>query len=383
MLVMMVHLSITYGGEGSWYYKEVKPDPFSGIVLTLHNGVNQSFFMGCLFLISGYFTPASFDRKGPRRFLIDRVIRLGIPMLTFDLVIHPFMIYWLVRNGVIKLGGPFSDWAASYYTSFHVGRGPLWFVEALLLFSIVYLAWRLITGSSGKRELADGCDRPPSAKPAALPLPPVPDDFRPPSARSLAILALCLGTVTFLVRLWKPIGWCFEPLNLQLPFFPQYVVMFILGIIAYRRRWLTGISTAVGRWSLILASVFVLVLSPLLVVLGGGADGDVSQFMGGPRCQALAMAFWEQSLGVLLTVGLLVLFRERLNRQGWLSRAASANSYAAYVIHAPVLIVFALLVRDLHLYPLLKFALVTLVVVPLCFGLAGLIRRLPGAQRVL
>jgi uncharacterized membrane protein len=95
------------------------------------------------------------------------------------------------------------------------------------------------------------------------------------------------------------------------------------------------------------------------------------------------MAFWEQSLGVLLTVGLLVLFRERLNRQGWLARAASANSYAAYVIHAPVLVVFVLLVRDIHLHPLLKFALVTLAVVPLCFGLAALIRQLPGVQRVL
>jgi len=81
---------------------------------------------------------------------------------------------------------------------------------------------------------------------------------------------------------------------------------------------------------------------------------------------------------VLLTVGLIVLFRERLNRQGRLSRAASDNSYAAYVIHAPVLVVLALLIRDIHLYPLLKFALVTLIAIPLCFAFAALIRRVPG-----
>jgi fucose 4-O-acetylase-like acetyltransferase len=330
ILVMMVHLSITYGGEGSWYYEEGKPDMFSGIVLTLHNGVNQSFFMGCLFLISGYFTPASFDRKGPRRFLVDRLVRLGIPMVFYDLIIHPFIVYWLARNGVIKHTGSFWDWATSYYTSFHIGCGPLWFVEALLLFSLVYMVWRL-----GGR----------TAVPSSA------ESFKPPSISPLAVLALSLGIVSFLVRVWKPIGWSYEPLNFQLPFFPQYVVMFILGIIAYRRQWLTEISTAVGRSLLILASVFVLVLSPLLVVLGGGADGDVSRFMGGLQWQALAMALWEQSLGVMLTAGLIVLFRERFNCHGRLSEVASANSYAAYVIHAPVLIVFTLMVREIHLYP--------------------------------
>ncbi|HNS21005.1 MAG TPA: acyltransferase family protein [Sedimentisphaerales bacterium] len=361
VLVIMVHLSCTYGGEGSWYYKEGRPDPLSGIVLTLHNGINQSFFMGCLFLVSGYFTPASLDRKGPRRFLIDRLLRLGIPMLFYDLVIHPFMIYWLARNGMIDLGS-FRNWAANYYTTFHIGRGPLWFVEALLLFSIVYIIWRLI------RRTATPASAGASATPRGV---------------YLAVLAASLGIVSFLVRLWKPVGWSYEPLNFQFPFFPQYIVMFILGIVAYRRQWLTQLPTTVGRLSLILAAVFAFVLSPLMVILGGGAQGDISRFLGGPHWQALAMALWEQSLGVLLTVGLLVLFRERLNRYNRLSEAASASSYAVYVIHAPVLLVFTLMVPDIHLYPLLKFALATVILVPLCFGLAAVIRKFPGVRRVL
>jgi len=362
ILVMMVHLSITYGGEGSWYYEEGEPDLLSGIVLTVHNAVNQSFFMGCLFLISGYFTPASFDRKGPRRFLIGRLVRLGIPMLFYDLVIHPFMIYWLARNGVVGYTGSFWDWAASYYTSFHIGRGPLWFVEAVLLFSLAYMAWRLAS-------------RPP--------VPPSGEDSRTPSVLSLVILALLLGLASFLVRLWKPIGWAFEPLGFQFPFFPQYIVMFILGIVAYRRQWLTRIPRRTGRSALAFAAAFIFVLLPALMVLGGAVTGDVSRYMGGLHWQALAMALWEQFLGVMLTVGLIVLFRERLNRQGILSRAASANSYGAYVIHAPVLIVFALAVREIRAYPLLKFAVVTPIAVPLCFALAALIRQLPGARRIL
>lgn len=362
ILVMMVHLSITYGGEGSWYYKEGKPDQLSGIVLTMHNAVNQSFFMGCLFLISGYFTPASLDRKGPRRFFIDRLVRLGVPMLVYDLIIHPFLIYWLNRNGVVEYRGSFSHWATSYYTSFHLGRGPLWFVEALLLFNLAYLVWRLVSRSA-------------TQTPA--------NNVKPPGAMSMVLLAAFLGMASFLVRLRWPIGSSFEPLNFQFPFFPQYVVMFCLGVAACRRQWLTRISRTAGTSALALAAGFIFVLLPALMIFGGGANGDISRYAGGFHWQALATALWEQSLGVMLTLGLIVLFRERLNRQGRLSKAASANSYAAYVIHAPVLIVFALMVRQIHLYALLKFAVVTLIAVPLCFALAALVRQLPGARRVL
>ena len=72
-LIMMLHLSITYGGAGGWYYRESEPDTISFVVLTWHNGMVQAFSMGLFFLISGYFTPGSYDRKGPRRFFKDRI----------------------------------------------------------------------------------------------------------------------------------------------------------------------------------------------------------------------------------------------------------------------------------------------------------------------
>jgi len=65
-LVVAVHVAITYGGAGSWYYAEVRqPDAITLAVLTFQNAVIQSFSMGLFFLLAGYFTPASYDRKGP------------------------------------------------------------------------------------------------------------------------------------------------------------------------------------------------------------------------------------------------------------------------------------------------------------------------------
>jgi hypothetical protein len=48
-----------------------------------------------------------------------------------------------------------------------------------------------------------------------------------------------------------------------------------------------------------------------------------------------------------------------------------------------VLIVLTLMVREVHLYPLLKFAVVAIFVVPACFLAAGLIRRIPGFRHIL
>ncbi|MHC4582607.1 MAG: acyltransferase family protein, partial [Planctomycetota bacterium] len=88
----MLHLAITYGGAGSWYYRNV-PEGTMSVPLTWHNASVQAFSMGLFFLISGYFTVSSYDRKGPRRFFKDRLLRLGIPLLCYDFVIGPLMAY--------------------------------------------------------------------------------------------------------------------------------------------------------------------------------------------------------------------------------------------------------------------------------------------------
>ena len=45
--------------------------------------------MGFFFLLAGYFTPASLERKGYARFLGDRFLRLGLPLLAFIFILGP------------------------------------------------------------------------------------------------------------------------------------------------------------------------------------------------------------------------------------------------------------------------------------------------------
>jgi glucan biosynthesis protein C len=362
VMVILVHLAVTYGGEGSWYYKEGRADMPTAIVLTIHNAISQSFFMGLLFLLSAYFTVASCDRKGPGAFLRDRLLHLGIPLLIFEFLIQPFLACLLAWAGVSNLGGSRGEYFRWYYTSFHLGSGPLWFVEVLLIFSVLYVAWRLLRKPvSGMRD----------------------NTGHLPGLNAFLILALSLGVLSFVARLWFPVNWAFGPLNLQLAFFVQYVAMFILGVIAYRRDWLQRLPVTMAIPCFVLAGLLVVVALPLLFVLGGAVDGQPWRYLGGPHWQAFAYAMWEQLFAVAMIVGLVVLFRERFNRQGPLAQAAASSSYTVYIIHAPIIILFALAIRNVYLYPLLKFAVAALITIPITFALANVLRQVPLARRIL
>jgi glucan biosynthesis protein C len=359
--VLLFHLMIVYAGVGSWFYEEGREDFITGALGAWFVTVSQAFFMGLFLLVSAYFVPGAYDRKGPGRFLKDRLIRLGIPLAVYSWILRPPLVYLYLRS--VK-GLRLSWWRyfpGEYFESNAVlGAGPLWFVETLLIFTVLYVVWRLLTGRG-------------MASPAA--------ETHFPSNLSLSVFALLLGVAGFLVRLWCPIEWSFEPLNLQLPFFAQYIALFILGLVAYRRNWFAGLSEAAGRLWLRIGVLMVLLFWPL--ALAGDMATSLEPFLGGWHWQALAYALWESFLCLGMCIGLIYAFRRYWHGQGRLMRFLSHNAYAAYLVHGPVITIMALAARDVVLHPLVKFGLASLVAVPLCFGLSALIRKLPYADRVL
>jgi len=89
----------------------------------------------------------------------------------------------------------------------------------------------------------------------------------------------------------------------------------------------------------------------------------IEPFAGGWHWQAFAYALWESFLCVSMCIGLIYLFRRNANRQGRLAQFLASNAYTAYIIHGVVITVIALAVRDVMVYPLLKWALVALATV--------------------
>ena len=62
-LVVLVHISLTYGPVGPWYYYERTELP-STYPLGFFVSFNQAFYMGLFFMIAAYFILPSYSRKG-------------------------------------------------------------------------------------------------------------------------------------------------------------------------------------------------------------------------------------------------------------------------------------------------------------------------------
>ena len=139
-VVVLHHLAIVYGTGYIFYYVEPSyNDPLAFIVLAIFTAVNQAYFMGLLFLISGYFTPGSLYRKGARRFVKDRLIRLGIPLAVFFFVLGP-----LAALGLYAMPTSLTHFTAPLSWQDYpklIGIGPMWFVAMLLIFDIGYAIW--------------------------------------------------------------------------------------------------------------------------------------------------------------------------------------------------------------------------------------------------
>lgn len=136
--IIAIHGVLGYAGFDQWWsYADVREtvlQPITEIVLMALVGPFALFMIALLFLVSGLLAAPSLHRKGIKRFVRDRLLRLGVPFLAFTLILWPLLMYALYH----PLG-------ASYWEEFlsdegYIDTGPLWFVGVLLIFSLAYAA---------------------------------------------------------------------------------------------------------------------------------------------------------------------------------------------------------------------------------------------------
>ncbi len=331
MLVIAHHVGQAYGPTGgSWPIMEAARSPILGPFFT----VNRSFFMSLFFMISGYFAVMSFDSSGPQRFVKSRLQRLGLPVLVWAVVITvPFQVF------VQKI------------PAWPVDVGHLWFIEHLLIFSLVYALWRVLTRGRTHAERAP---------------------LNPPGVLATLGLALAIAVVSGVVREVYPI----DRWEIYLGFVkvmwadvPRDLAFFIVGLLAYRNGWVLKFPTRAGlAW---LAVGVALVLYQYAYELG--FTGNLVPTTG--LAAGVLRLLWEGVFVCAICIGLTVLFREVLNIGGRLSRTLSQAQYAAYILHIPIVLLVQFAVLRLPLPPLAKFAVVTLVAIPLTFAFSSWARK--------
>ena len=204
VLVIFHHAGQAYGDGGDWAYHPSNPAEFMPWIWHFFS-VNAAFFMGLFFLISGYFVPTSFDRQGAKVFVQKKLIRLGIPLLLMGGLLS-------ILSGKPEIG-------------------HMWYIESLLVFCLIYALIRLISkpidGESSSR----------------------------PTIIGLMIFGGVMGIGSYLIRQVSPQDhwiWPFGiiPLPMDPAHYLQYVMMFVIGILARRFAWLEKMGNTTGAISL-------------------------------------------------------------------------------------------------------------------------------------
>jgi glucan biosynthesis protein C len=368
VLVIAHHVGQAYGPTGgSWPIQEATRARILGPFFT----VNRSFFMSLFFLISGYLMVMSYERNRVGAFLKSRLLRLGVPLLFFFFLLIPAQQY--LYHGQWGDLGTMSF--RSYYTDAYFGLGDrpagwkgvawpemnfghLWYVEHLLIFSLCYAAWRAVRR------------RPSEVSPVPV---------GPPADGAVVLFALVLAFASATVRIWYPIDkWIGFLGFIQVAFadVPRDLSFFVLGALAYRRRWLAGLSNRMGRtWLLVGLTAAALWYAYSL--------GLYRVFPLSRTTMGIVYPLWESLLCCGMCIGLIYLFRQRLNDQGRWGRAMAESQYGAYLFHVPVVVLIQFMVAASALGPFSKFVLVTALSVPLTFLLAHGLRRPALLRKVL
>jgi peptidoglycan/LPS O-acetylase OafA/YrhL len=356
-LVLLHHTAITYGAIGGWFWREIPPSgSLSSQLLILFCTVNQAYFMGFFFLLAGYFTPGSLERKGYAHFLGDRFLRLGIPLLAFGLLLGP------LTSAIVEAAEGRSFWATFAWLWRHKEfiNGPLWFAQALLIFTLAYCIWRKLAGN-------------PLTQTQRTPRP-------VPSGLWWLISAVAVGAVALLIRQFVPVG--VNVFGLQLGYFSSYIFLFALGIAAWRYDWLRQLTRKNARWwirGLAITIPFMPIAGAIATALNGPGK---SNYAGGLSWPAIFYAFWEPFVAWGLIAAWLLLFRKWQNQPSttwaWLGRRA----YAVYIIHPPILVGITLLLHTWSAPALVKFSTAGLLTIAASWLLSDPLVRLPGLRRI-
>jgi glucan biosynthesis protein C len=349
--VIVGHVTLAWTGVGIWVFEEPHVREPLLSVLVLIAVVGALFAMPLFFLVAGLFTPGSLERKGPRRFCVDRIVRLSVPMLFFILFLSPFVEY--VDPDNVGWDAGFGAFAVEIW--WPPAPGPTWFLGVLLVFSVGYALLRTVRPQRVRKVWS-------------------------PHLWQMAVFVGLVAGTSYLVRLAVPLG--VEVWRLALGQAPGWLAGFALGVFGAERGWLLPIHPRIGRimrrtaWA---ATVFLVVFIGTAMV----TDGDIGDFVGGGTWQSLVTAGVEAILIMAMSLWLLDLFRRRFDHQGHLAQEMSRSAFAAFLLHQVVLVGLVLVTHQTELPPEVEFLSVALLGIVVSFGLASMLIRLPGVSRVL
>ncbi len=347
--VIVVHTATGYlTGFADWYYDELTTSTVWSTLLAFPAVAGGLFGLGPLFLLAGWFSPRSLAHRGPGGFARSRLLRLGVPLLAFMLLVHPLADYVGSRPDQVRT----SFASALRSTEF----GVMWFIAALLAFSLLYAALRRLR--------------------------PAPQSRRPLRLGVLLAAAALTIAVTSLV-VWQVWPWNSNVFyTARLGEWPQGAVLFALGVHAAETGWLADLPPVLARrlsWVALAGAIATVTLFAVLE----SRDEATAVLNAAAGWPTILFALLDGTVAVSWTLWFINWIRHRWPSHGPLLGKAARASYATYIVHPLMLTTVMVLFASVALAPEVKFVLVAAASVAACFVAGYALTRVPGISKVL
>lgn len=287
------------------------------------------------FFLAGFFASLTMGRHGPVGFAVRRLKRLVIPYFVAVYTIGP-VLYLVFAFGWYVTGQctyaqmwPHVPFPA-HIQSQAFGPAHLWFLQDLIIMSLVYLGLSVTLGPGTQTENPATASQPASWW--------MPIAFAVPTGLLLwsdtsPVVAM---NNTFLV----------DPSRLL-----YFSVYFTGGIMAFHNRsWFRSL-TRFNTLHLLLSLPF----TALLLFLQKGAIVDVDSLLG-----RLVLGCTVAMVAWLTLYGLLGLFLRTLNSEPPTVRYLADSSYWMYLIHLPVVLILQIALHTVDIPLVVKFTIVAL-----------------------
>jgi hypothetical protein len=360
--IIAAHAVLGYADMEIWPYAEIRETTLSDattIGLLAVAAPFALFMIPLLFLVAGLLTPHSLERKGPGRYARERLLRLGVPFVLVVVVLWPPLMYPIHPPGET----PESYWKDVLTSGgWGLDAGVMWFVGALLVFSLGYAGWvrwrGFGPGRLGRAEVTLG---------------------------GLLLLALAVAATTFVLRLVYEYDGDEYLIDLNVYQWPQCLALFALGVVAARQGWLAEVPDPLRRQcrtaTLVAGAGFGAYMA-VGAILGPFEDGA---WRGGLNLDALLFTTLESAVTVVGPVWLLTVAQRHLDRPfRWAGPAVQRSAYGAFIVQGFVLIALAVVLRPFPLAAEAKALLLAGGSVASSFALARvIISHAPGVDRVL
>jgi hypothetical protein len=366
LLVVLHHSVVNYTHFGSG--DKARWLGFDLVVL-----FNDSFFMACMFLISGLFVRDSLVRRGSPNFIGNRAWRLGVPYLVSIFVLMPIAYYPTFLRYHLPGTTDFNFFHFWWHT-LTIGpwpSGPAWFLWVLLFFDFtVALLWAAVP------EAINGLGK------AVYKL-----RYRPGIA---FVVFLLFSIVVYLpMRLWVGDAAWFEPHGFPLPIQTSRILLysgyFLLGVGIGATDLKAGLLAANGelaaRWKVWLA--FAALFYGAILLLVYAHHNWVADFNSPPWSWRVAYGLAFALFSAAMTTAEITIFLRFAQSRLALLDAVRPSAYGIFLVHYIFIIYLQYAMYDPPLPAFVKFAIVILGTLSLSWGTVLLLRKIPVVGRMI